>query len=197
MHPLFAVVMILVVGHLEPTDPDTIFYSRSIFFLTHILIFGLCIDLYNKIQRTADQTMITLREGIHAFANPLYARNETTTHQAHDMTKFYEMIYQKLAPSTLVIAVVHYYWGYLAPLLLHSVNVFNVVWSSEVFQVYTMGKKAVGDLQRPWKVHIPIFLQKMAWGATSADAAAAADKKRMKAEKRGGSSSAEKRAGKN
>ncbi|KAJ3171740.1 hypothetical protein HK101_011243 [Irineochytrium annulatum] len=49
------------------------------------------------------------------------------------------------------MAVLHFQWGYIRPLLLQSVLSLRTVSSTPLFQVHVLGKPATGDLKRPWK----------------------------------------------
>lgn len=64
-------------------------------------------------------------------------------------------IINSTAMTVLIIGGIHYYKASVMPLLIQSVSMpLNIV-SSKLFQVYVLGRPAVGDLARPWKVESP------------------------------------------
>ena len=51
---------------------------------------------------------------------------------------------------------IHYKWGSPMPLLLQSVMQPINITDEPLFQIYVLGKEAVGKLQRPFKIANPL-----------------------------------------
>lgn len=74
-----------------------------------------------------------------------------TTVMKYDMLKIKEVYKQTVIPVAIIMFL-HFKFGYVRPLLLQSILPFRNVYSNPLVQIHLLGKQAVGDLARPFKV---------------------------------------------
>ena len=79
----------------------------------------------------------------------------TTTVQAYDSEQVRAQFKTQLM-GVGMMAFMHLYLKYTNPLLVQSIIPFKGAIESNLFQIYILGKPAVGDLKRPWKTAGPM-----------------------------------------
>jgi len=78
----------------------------------------------------------------------------------YDMSKLKEQVHQVLV-SCFIVGCVHYRWGYVLPLALQMLMTPIHVLQSPLAQIHLLGRKAVGELKRPFPQPNPFGLMSM------------------------------------
>ena len=133
---------------------------------------------------TTDKKTIKVK-GQPQLMNPSAAlEEETMTIREYDESEVRKLI-QSTLTTMCIIAVMHYKFGYIQPLILQAIlPLKNVFLDSPLFQVHLFGKAAEDKLARPWVPANPF--QQMMDNAQQkqADTVAKEEKKAAKEEKK-------------
>ncbi|KAJ3003531.1 phosphate transporter (Pho88) [Thoreauomyces humboldtii] len=147
-------------------------YLRIAYMSMQLCAFGAFYYVYLKVTSTNDTTPITYSEPKSAI-DPTLGDPITTTHKEYDLKKLKEVAKSQLV-SLGMIALMHFKWGYLRPLLLQSILGLKALYDAQLVQIHLFGTPATGALQRPWKAASPLAGLTGDAATPAVDAAAAA-----------------------
>ena len=82
------------------------------------------------------------------------AKTERITTEAYDNRELFKMLQSTVFGAFLLI-LIHIWLGALQPLIFQSILPLKTLFTSNLFQIYILGKKAEGKLERPWKEASP------------------------------------------
>ena len=107
--------------------------------------------ILHRIKQNKDETVLTYTEP----KNPLDPNQQEpkvvkTTIQDYDKKNLMTQA-QQLLIGLVMIGFIHFKWGYIRPLTLQIILGPKTLWSTPLFQIYVLGKDAVGELARPFK----------------------------------------------
>ncbi|KAJ3292267.1 hypothetical protein HK104_005427 [Borealophlyctis nickersoniae] len=135
---------------------ENVMYLRIAYLATQLICGGILLFALQKVQKANgpfDKEVETIR----------------TTVRDHDRKKLREQFVSQLV-GVSIIALMHFKWGYVRPLLLQSVLGLRAITQTPIFKIYILGQPATGALNRPWKQASP-------FGQTVADVPTAKDLK--------------------
>jgi hypothetical protein len=81
-------------------------------------------------------------------------KTERLTVEEYDNRELYKVIQSTVFGAFLLI-LIHIWLGALQPLIFQSILPLKTLFTSNLFQIYVLGKKAEGKLERPWKEPSP------------------------------------------
>jgi len=152
-----------LVKTLDMTDPTIIFGVRCTFAIGISLALGLCAVLYLKIRAADDKQILNLTGADLNPPQPLAAMigappapdaNEqmTLTHREYDLYKLRTVLKTAMTAAAVTLAL-HYWKGFMPPLVLQSMLAPAGVLNSELAQIHLFGKNPakLKELKRPWK----------------------------------------------
>ncbi|KAJ3000021.1 hypothetical protein HDV02_000973 [Globomyces sp. JEL0801] len=84
-----------------------------------------------------------------------------TNFRDYDVSQLKSLAFQTVL-GVVIIAVMHFKYGYLRPLLLQSVLAFKTLYGVPLIKVHILGFPATGELQRPWKAPNPLGIEEPA-----------------------------------
>ena len=82
------------------------------------------------------------------------AKTERLTVEDYDNRELFKMLQSTVFGAFLLI-LIHIWLGALQPLIFQSILPLKTLFTSNLFQIYILGKKAEGKLERPWKEPSP------------------------------------------
>ncbi|KAI8620126.1 inorganic phosphate transporter Pho88 [Chytriomyces sp. MP71] len=141
--------IIQLANRFELERPDFVPYLRAAYFTTQLLVLSVTYYIRMKITEKNDKTVLVYTEA-KSFLEPKNVETITTTVKDHDLKKTGEA-FQQTALAILMMSVMHFQFGYIRPLLLQAVMGLRAVATTQLFEIYVMGKPATGALARPWK----------------------------------------------
>lgn len=184
--PLFAMGGLFMSRSLDMTDPTIINYIRAAFTIG-LCITGIMIYIsYNSIQTNklnTDSIQLKLKPSDLAGANPMGTSDDTQSNELSDMTASeYDMVkLNALIKQTLTTVVImcgmHFYMGFVPPLLLQSYMLPLQTSQNEIIQLHTFHQNELtnSSLKRPFAAAPSPFAGLMGGSTTTANEAAAND----------------------
>ncbi|RKP05065.1 inorganic phosphate transporter Pho88 [Thamnocephalis sphaerospora] len=134
-------------------DPDTIFYLRIAYGSVQFFIVAFALVLIQKVKAKNDTTPLRYQEAQAPFSQdpPNFI---TTTVCEYDQSQIWQLIKQTLT-SVAIMGFIHYKWEFVQPLVLQAILPIKSLFENQAVQVHVLGRKAEGDLKRPWKAATP------------------------------------------
>ncbi|KAJ3309040.1 hypothetical protein HDU76_003744 [Blyttiomyces sp. JEL0837] len=130
-------------------NPEYINYLRGSYVTTQVIVLSLAYYIRTKIFDRNDKTPLVYTEMKSFLEQEVITVN--TTNQGHDLKKSYEQ-FQQILLQIIVMALLHFRFGYIRPLLIQTVLGLRSISINPLFEVYILGKDdKEGDLKRPWK----------------------------------------------
>ncbi|CAG8492074.1 3592_t:CDS:2 [Acaulospora colombiana] len=156
MNLVLVLVIIQVARKLDLENPDIITYVRIGYVSVQALILLLCYLTATKIKTQNDTTEIKYVEPAKPFTNEAPQVVETTFRD-YDLGKIMEL-FKQTCTSVLFMLVLHLYFGFTQPLFIQSILPLKSLYQHPVVQIHLLGKKAEGELKRPFKNPSPFGL---------------------------------------
>ncbi|KAI8584905.1 hypothetical protein HDU88_004499 [Geranomyces variabilis] len=129
-------------------------YLRMGYATMQLIAFASFALIYFKVTAKNDTTPLVYEEAKNPM-NPTDVEKHATTVRDYDVKKIVELA-RSQAVSLGMIALMHFKFGYVRPLLLQSVLGLKSLYEAQLVQVHVLGKPAVAELARPWKVASPL-----------------------------------------
>lgn len=145
---------------------DALLYLRVAFYSVAAMCVLCGFFIRTKIQATNNTDTITVNNP--AAMGKLASTVEMTI-QEYDLSKAKEMINGLFMPLG-IISLMHWKWEYVRPLVMQSIMMPKTIITSQLFQIYILGKPATGKLQRPWVKPASPFAALMGGGAAATPA---------------------------
>lgn len=137
-------------------DPNILFYVRTLYITSNIIIAIAYFIQYSKIQRKNDLTTLKYVEPAAPMSGKTVPELITTTVKEYDMLEL-----QKAAKSALMgvgmMAVMHVYFKFTQPLLVQSILPVKNAFETKLAAIHVFGKPASGDYKRPFKAAPGLF----------------------------------------
>lgn len=160
-------------------DPQILFYVRTLYIVSNILIFAVYYYQYRKIQARNDLTTLKYVEP----ASPLSGKTEpelvTTTVKEYDMLEL-QKAFKSVAMGVGMMGVMHVYFKFSQPLLVQSILPFKNALETKLAAIHVFGKPAIGEYKRPFKAAPGMFGGAAAEPATDKKSIEAAEKVKVK-----------------
>ncbi|KAJ3230117.1 hypothetical protein HDU81_004769 [Chytriomyces hyalinus] len=141
--------IVQLANRFELERPEFVPYLRMAYFTTQLLALSVTYFIRTKITEKNDKTVLVYTEA-KSFLEPKNVETVTTTVKEYDIKKTNEA-FQQTGMAILMMSVMHFQFGYIRPLLLQAVMGLRALATTQLFEIYIMGKPAVGPLARPWK----------------------------------------------
>ncbi|KAI8354152.1 inorganic phosphate transporter Pho88 [Blakeslea trispora] len=133
-------------------------YSLRILYVTaQLTILGLNYYLISKIKQKNDQTVLKYVEPASQSWDEGYYNTRNPTHDKHveyDIAEVNKGIKQS-AGGILMIALLHFKFGFIQPLLVQSILGFKTFLMTKEARIHLWGSPATGDLRRPFRIDSP------------------------------------------
>ncbi|KAI8377234.1 inorganic phosphate transporter Pho88 [Choanephora cucurbitarum] len=132
-------------------------YSLRILYITaQLTILGLNYYLISKIKQKHDQTVLKYVEPASQNWDGSEApdRLVNTTIMDYDIAEVNKGIKQS-AGGILMIALLHFKFGFIQPLLVQSILGFKTFLMTKEARIHLWGSPATGDLRRPFRIDSP------------------------------------------
>ncbi|OBZ88525.1 Inorganic phosphate transport protein PHO88 [Choanephora cucurbitarum] len=132
-------------------------YSLRILYITaQLTILGLNYYLISKIKQKNDQTVLKYVEPASQSWDGSEApdRLVNTTVMDYDIAEVNKGIKQS-AGGILMIALLHFKFGFIQPLLVQSILGFKTFLMTKEARIHLWGSPATGDLRRPFRIDSP------------------------------------------
>jgi len=145
--------MIILMGwsHLDiDCGPGTVglMYVRYAFAFVCTAVATIMLYLYTAVSSSKDETKVTVTTPPD-MSNP-EPREEEITYAEHDFREFKKLAPQQII-TILIMTVMHWKYDFVRPIVMQSVMLPITILKMPLVKVYLLGKKAEGDLKRPWK----------------------------------------------
>lgn len=158
------IIMGLNASGIDFKSPDIIMYARILFGVMQALCIGIYAYIGIRSKKLNDQTTITIKKkpGVFAAAtatangdtNAASGTSEQQTVVDYDLEQIKSQLKSALIGSAIT-CFIHYKWEFVPPLILQAVlNPINL-FSSPLFMIHVLGKKAEGELKRPFTEENP------------------------------------------
>ncbi|KAJ3160458.1 hypothetical protein HDU86_000792 [Geranomyces michiganensis] len=165
-----------VANKFELDKEENITYLRLAYAAMQLIAFTSFAFIYARVSSLNDRTPLVYEEAKNPM-DPSNVEKHVTTVRDYDVKKIVE-IARSQAVSLGMIALMHFKFGYVRPLLLQSVLGLKSLYEAQLVQVHVLGRPAAGELARPWKVASPLAgLAPQAPDTPKATDAKAAEKK--------------------
>ncbi|CCW60864.1 unnamed protein product [Phytomonas sp. EM1] len=125
------------------TDPSIQKRITYLFFGAHGVIFGMFAYVAFLIWRRSDQALIQVND---PYTNEIQIKKTWE----YDAGKLCELFFMKVGVSAGLGYFLASYFTFPLSIILQSVYNPLMVWNSELFKLYALGKDAEGALARPW-----------------------------------------------
>jgi len=145
--------LVQLTNRIDFTDDSRLWAARVSYGVAQLIVLIVCQLVLSRIQTANDRTPLRYSEPPPPFSSDP-PKAVVTTVTEYDEENIRQVIKQTCI-SILVIALVHWKWGYVQPLVLQSVLPFRTLYANKALKIHLLGKKAEGDLQRPWKADTP------------------------------------------
>mmetsp|Transcript_23951 Transcript_23951/g.57090 ORF Transcript_23951/g.57090 Transcript_23951/m.57090 type:complete len:169 (+) Transcript_23951:1-507(+) len=120
--------------------------ARQAFLLSISLVMLTFLFLYSRIQKSR-QTHKTVKVKVTTAGGEV---EQEQTFLQHDVAELKKLVQQTLL-GCLVVGGLHYWKGFVQPLVFQSLLIPLTVLDHQLFHLYILGRPATGDLERPWK----------------------------------------------
>ncbi|KAG8859355.1 hypothetical protein FRB96_004570 [Tulasnella sp. 330] len=156
-------------------DPQVLLYVRVAYVSVQLIVLGIYYYVSTKIKQKNDLTVLKYVEPKTPM-NPDSGGLVTTTVREYDLQETSKAL-KAVLMGIGMMAFMHGYLKYTQPLFIQALMGLKGVYDSNEVSIHLLGKKADGDLKRPFKQPPGIF------GATGPQTDAAAIKEAEAAEK--------------
>ncbi|CAG8675388.1 4902_t:CDS:2 [Acaulospora morrowiae] len=146
---VLVLVIIQVSRKLDLENPDVITYVRIGYVTVQALTLSLCYFIATRIKKINDTTEIKYVEPAKPFTNESPQVVETTVRD-YDLGKTMDL-FKQTCTSVLIMLIIHLYFGFTQPLFIQSILPLKSVYQNQMVQIHLLGKKAEGELNRPFK----------------------------------------------
>lgn len=144
--------LVQVANRLKLDEPENVGYVRMAYAASLVVQLFIMGYMYSRIQKKKDETKLVYTEPA-SYGNTEPTQVETTVKE-YDESQLKSAMTQWVLSLAIILGM-HSYWGYIRPLTLQVVLGIKTVLSSPIAQIHVLGKEAVGDLSRPFKVANP------------------------------------------
>ncbi|KAH7910521.1 inorganic phosphate transporter [Hygrophoropsis aurantiaca] len=131
-------------------DPDVLNYVRIGYITSQIVILGAYFFVSYKIKQKNDQTVLKYVDA----ANPLSSDSGglvTTTVRDYDLSETSKLL-RAAYFGIAMMSFMHIYMKYTQPLFIQALMGLKNLYDAKPVAIHLLGKPAVGDLERPFKV---------------------------------------------
>lgn len=140
---------------LDLENPETINLVRVFYVCSNIILVAALFYIKSKIMAKPNNNTIEVDTATPSFSNPNpTGAKQKMTITEYDLSEWNSQLKQTLMPIALMVGL-HFYIGFVQPLIIQSILPLKALYSTPIFQVYVLGKKAEGSLARPWKKPSP------------------------------------------
>jgi len=157
-------------------DPEVLMYVRIAYVGVQIFVLGLYYFVSRKIKQKNDMTVLKFVEPASNPLSPDSGGLVNTTVRDYDLSETSKAV-RSVYTGIAMMVFLHGYMKYTQPLFIQALMGIKGLYDSNEIGIHLLGKKAVGDLQRPFKAPPGMF------GATGPKTDAASIKEAENAEK--------------
>jgi len=157
-------------------DPEVLLYVRIAYVSVQLLVLGTYYYVSSKIKQKNDLTVLKYVEPKNPMNPDTSGGVVSITVREYDLQEVSKAI-KAVLMGVAMMAVMHGYLKYTQPLFIQALMGLKGVYDSNEVAIHLLGKKAEGDLKRPFKSPPGMF------GATGPNTDAAAIKEAEAAEK--------------
>ncbi len=149
--------MILINWSIDSTDPTIQQNVQLLFFGVIVLIVAVAAVIFHRIGQRKDNgtVMVPVETGS--------TKLEPVSFAVYDLRKLRELLLSKVIIPGIITYLIFLKWQVLVALIFQSINNPIMVFNSELFQIYILGKPATLERARPWAepAAMPEWLTKM------------------------------------
>jgi len=130
-------------------DPDVLNYVRIAYITVQVLVLGTYYYVSLKIKKKNDQTVLKYVEAPGAMSQEPGSL-VTTTVRDYDLTETSKLL-RAAYMGIAMMAFMHIYLKYTQPLFIQALMGLKSLYDAKLVAIHVLGKKAEGDLKRPFK----------------------------------------------
>lgn len=154
MNPLVLNIVLMltsmqVTKRLDLEDENTINIIRGCYIASNVIIFLLYFYTRHIINKKKELTTLKYQTTPAAFSQEEPSLITTTVH-AYDLEQVDQAL-RGVLQGMAMMGFMHLYMKYTQPLIMQSVMPLKTALENKVIQIHLFGKKAEGDLTRPFK----------------------------------------------
>ncbi|KAJ7230697.1 inorganic phosphate transporter [Mycena pura] len=130
-------------------DPQVLYSVRIGYVAVQVLVLGIYYYISMTIKAKNDQTVLKYVDAPSPMSQEP-GQLVTTTVRDYDLTetsKLLRSVYMGIA----MMAFLHGYMKFTQPLFVQAIMGAKGIYEANPFKIHVLGKKAEGDLKRPWK----------------------------------------------
>ncbi|KAG6816611.1 hypothetical protein H0H87_004617 [Tephrocybe sp. NHM501043] len=154
-------------------DPQVLTYVRIAYVVAQVIVIGTYYYTSLKIKAKNDQTVLKYVEAPSPMAQP--GALVTTTVRDYDLSETSKLL-RAAYMGIAMMAFMHLYMKFTQPLFIQSLMTLKNLYDAKLVAIHVLGKKAEGDLKRPFKT-AGMFGAPPSGPATDAAAIAEAEKR--------------------
>ncbi|ODV93695.1 hypothetical protein PACTADRAFT_51459 [Pachysolen tannophilus NRRL Y-2460] len=143
-------VMMQVSKRLDWENPDTVFYVRTGYISSTLIVLGIYLYTRYIIIKKNDLTTLKYLEPANALSGQTEAKLNVTTVKEYDLTQIHSAI-KGVFTGMLMMGFMHLYMKYTNPLLMQSISPIKSAFEANIVKIHVFNQPATGDLKRPFK----------------------------------------------
>lgn len=143
-------IMMQVSKKLDWENPSTILYVRILYVSTTLATLGIYVVTRFLIVKKNDLTTLKYLEEPNMWQGESEQKLVVSTIKEYDLAQINSAI-KGVFTGLAMTGFMHIYMGYTNPLLMQSLSPLKSALEANIVKIHLYGKKAVGDLDRPFK----------------------------------------------
>ena len=138
------------VNYFKLASVENTLFIRVFYFASLALQLSVMAYIRSLILKVNDTTALVYLEPKKPFDDTPQTTTETTVAE-YDISQTNAQFTQ-MASSAAIIGFLHFYWGYLPPLIMQGLMGVKNLWAVPVFRIWILNEEPLGELSRPFKV---------------------------------------------
>ncbi|KAK7435618.1 phosphate transporter (Pho88) [Stygiomarasmius scandens] len=131
-------------------NPEVLTYVRIGYAATQLVILGVYYYVTMQVKKKNDQTILKYVEPPSPMSPDQESKLVTTTVRDYDLSEVSKLL-RSVYIGIAMMCFLHGYMKFTQPLFIQSLMGLKGLYDAKPIMIHVLGRKAEGDLKRPWK----------------------------------------------